>query len=361
MSYLVRICLATLFCCALCSCKEDPPAVESVNELALENLRKLQLVNYNTYCMEPLLNKMEASIAQLEQEIGALMEHPNQHNIESLRDTWLESAKLMRKYTITHAHKEVSSYVFGLDINRIKEQLEGVGLISDNIFIKRRLAAMSTIEYLIFDEDNYDAWALLQGNGRRKELLAAAGKAMTILMQTYRLSWETEKEAFTAAIENKYNSSHTRIANIFYFYPQRKWLLLMMLMGDPSVATSPNIYLLEAHWSETSRELFVSEFEQLKRVFYGDFKKCPDEYGYDDYLLEFDQGQVLLKKIDVAFQAVDTALDGLGIMEEDFHSHPERIRAVIEALSDLSRLLHLEFSPGNQNPRSDYFQIYKWV
>ena len=353
MKHLMRVCLAVLLCCCLGSCKEDNSPSHTRDELSLETLRKFQILNVSEFGVEPLLNEMDRSSSRLQQEVSQLIDTPDPIHLQSLRDSWLEVSKWLRRFVMVNGHRLATLKMFTeySEIEAFEAVLQGTDPITQDILGARRneVPPMNVIEYLIFDEDNYDALALLQADTRRRELLREASIFIRNTIPQLRATWENEKEAFIASTGRGREETYTQLGNRIYYYLRVRKDMVALSLGlfDSPVEVKPPY--LEAHRSETSRELLMSGFEQFKKVFYGDFENSPAEYGFDDYLKEFKR-QDLLEEINAAIQSIDVALEELGIFEQELVANPEKLHQLKEKFDALYVLFRVDFASATQIP-----------
>ena len=352
MHHFVRIYIATLLCCCLCSCKEDTLPSKSIEEQSLENKRKLQLQNLAEFGITPLMDEMVRSSIQLEEEILLLIDAPDPMRLQSARDSWLELSKQMRVHDVINRAELVIYELFSPQgrIENIEGVLQGsTEPLTNDIF--EEAPAMGIIEYLIFDESNYDALSLLKAFERRRELLQLAGTFVQRSAKLAETLWRIKNDNFTTSvkIEGEKFSVYTRIGNYLYSFLRERAEMIARPLGLLGASGAVREEQLEAYRSETSRELFVSGFEAFKNVFYGDFEESPSEYGFDDYLKELNREDVL-EKITLKIQEIDTSLTELGVFEQELVSRPGNLRELKEQLDALFVLFTVDFQSATQIP-----------
>lgn len=320
----------------------DNPSEEERQEAQV----KLLIDNALDLGVAPTILQLENLSTQLLTEIEAIENITGPIDLSSLRSSWLEMSKGLRRMEALDTDFEIRMLGFyykagGFDAEGFEDKLR-----NNEAFDPRR-GAMNAIEYLIFDEGNIDAALLLEEQVERRIILKTLGVYIKEGINSLKSIWESkvidiqDKTSVDARFQLSRISTH-----MFIFISDSRRGRLMFPMGI-TFGSGVDAERLEAFRSESSLALLKEGFSSWKEVFYGSYENSPDEYGYDDYLL-FLKEEELLEKLNTAIEKVEQKMAELSLLKEDIINQPWKMENLIDEMQTLEILLRVDMASTMQ-------------
>ncbi|WP_103866225.1 imelysin family protein [Aquimarina sp. I32.4] len=336
---------------ALLGCDSD-----SGSEPDMEFHKKNQLTTIYKYGISPLNIDFVKETTILVEVIKRFQSDATLVNLEEAQKQWKAIQKVWKQLELYDLGNIASSFIsfeinrWPSDIQRIDTNIKGTQVLNSSFITSLGSSSkgISGIEYLLFSSiENtsvLDMYTTDTYASRRMEYLLALSEDLQTKSIALQALWQTHGDGFTTALENGISGSQNLVVNAMVALIEE---VILSKLGKPlgdSNGGTVDTQLLEAYYSEFSKEILQQHLIALQMCYTGNFGQNTEQEGFDD-ILELIGSKDVADKLIEQFSVCQSAIDAIqGSLQEEIISKPAAVVALKNSFRDLLVLIKIDMA-----------------
>ncbi|UOB17995.1 imelysin family protein [Abyssalbus ytuae] len=321
------------------------------DEYNIQYNRSAQLNNLYNNGILPIHSTFINELSKLNDAAVAFSVNISSENLIILQNQWKVTASVWSQCELYNIGEIKDSFVHFLIANRPTntEAIESF-ISTDQIINKETLAlkgasskGISAIEYLLFEHDNETTLSLFSDNSRRADYLTAAIQVLQDDANELYNLWIQYSDTFVNALQSDLDGGQNQLINAMVSLIEE---IIQSKLGKALGDSNGGIITideLEAYRSDSSLELIENNLIALQKCFTGNFKENNRKYGFDNYLNDLDNTE-LVQTINSQFEKCFNTLNKINSLNQTLSVNPSLAEELKTDFTNLLILIKVDMS-----------------
>tara|TARA_B100001175_G_C19503936_1_gene639775 strand:- start:886 stop:2076 length:1191 start_codon:yes stop_codon:yes gene_type:complete len=254
---------------------------ESTNDTQSSNDNSFDRIKMMTDIAEhiiiPSFENLDKSLEELKEAFELFKINVTDHNLENLRNKWLNSYKLWQHVEMFNIGKAMGDYylyksnIYPVDTTRVKQNIDSGNYDLNN---PNNYAAQGfpTIDYMLYglNTDNNKVINHLRDNSKNMDYLGVLINTLAEITKSIKEDWYQEKDKFVQSIENSASSNLNMMVNDFIYYYEKGFRANKFGIPAGVFSGSSLPDRVEGYYSKNFSKVFALEaMNSIKKFFNG--------------------------------------------------------------------------------------------
>lgn len=330
------------------SCNNDD---ETTSQNSIEDGRLMQIANLYDSQIFPLQDIHINATQNLIDATQAFIDTPTETSLTQLKNSWVTTFNIWKELEIYNlgptqinfTHNRIHRWPINED--DIEAAIASTDLIDANYInsLGSPLKGYGALEYLLFQNESstiVSQFTTAPEADRRTSYLLALSINLKEQAEVLKDTWVSFETEFKTDVTTSVTGSQNRVINALIANVE---FIKNAKIEDALNANPADIELLEAYYSEQSKEAIESNLKSIRATYTGNFGGT--NYGIEEYLTQVLQNNTLNTEIINAFNQAEEAINGIsGSLEDALVTNPSGVEEVRIRFANLTTLLKTDLA-----------------
>ncbi|MFT5892125.1 MAG: putative lipoprotein [Dokdonia sp.] len=330
------------------SCNDD----ESNPQASIEVGRIMQINTLYDTIIFPLQDTHINATQNLITATQSFTDTPSETSLTELREAWVISFttwKELEMYNfgpsqINFIHNRIHNWP--VNTEDIESAIASTDQIDTNYIngLGSPLKGYGAIEYVLFQEDlstTLSQFTTAINASQRREYVLALVINLEEQAEILKDTWVSFESEFKSDLTTSVSGSQNKVINALIAHVE---FIKNTKIEDVLNANPADVELLEAYYSEQSKEAIVSNLKSIRATYTGD-RMGTNGFGIEEYLTETLQNSELNTEILNAINTAETTLSEIsGSLEDAVISNPTQVKNLQNSFSTLITLFKADLA-----------------
>ena len=311
--------------------------------------KNTQLINIYDNEVDVLNNKLTTQIDELISLVEILKNSPTSSNLLNAQNKWIgivQNFKIIELYDLGDITKSLvlqELNYWPTDVQKIEENINDEVSIGLSYLSSKGadVKGISAIEYLLFSNEGNEAvlesFTTNENASKRLDYLFAACANVKERFSFFISIWEEYEQSFKTSLDSGLGGSQNEVVNAIVVLIEE---IIINKIGKPLEGTD----LVEAPYSNYSKEIIAQNLLAIDRCFSGDFANTPLRFGFDNFL-ELVGNEVLITEINTSILDCQEKLEAIkGSLANEISTNPQGVEELRLSFVELLNLVKLDLA-----------------